>query len=106
MISTSPYNTSSFSITEDREKSNNKIDKRLTKVMKTINSDNKQLAILIADIITHLTKANPMKTNPIEGEAIILIDKQALSLDLAKQSDLLEIFSQTFPKSQFIILKK
>lgn len=60
------------------------------------------LIALIADIARRLAIANPALHNPLQGEAIVLIDEIDLHLHPGWQRKLIANFRKTFPKTQFI----
>lgn len=60
------------------------------------------LIALIADIARRLAIANPALSNPLHGEAVILIDEIDLHLHPGWQRKLIANFRRTFPKTQFI----
>ena len=61
------------------------------------------LIALIADIARRLAIANPGLTNPLLGEAVILIDEIDLHLHPAWQRKLVKYFRDTYPNAQFIV---
>lgn len=60
------------------------------------------LIALIADIARRLAIANPALSNPLQGEAIVLIDEIDLHLHPGWQRKLIANFRETFPNTQFI----
>ena len=57
----------------------------------------------MADIAKRLAIANPQSVNPLEEEAVILIDELDLHLHPKWQKTIVEDLRRTFPKCQFII---
>ena len=58
---------------------------------------------MIADIAKRLSIANPNSLNPLEEEAVILIDELDLHLHPKWQKEIVADLKRTFPNCQFII---
>lgn len=63
----------------------------------------KAVLSIVSDIAKRLSVANPHSKNPLEEEAIILIDELDLHLHPKWQKTIAEDLKRTFPKCQFII---
>ena len=63
----------------------------------------KAVLSVVADIAKRLSIANPDSVNPLEEEAVILIDELDLHLHPKWQKCIVEDLKRTFPKCQFII---
>ena len=63
----------------------------------------KAVLSVVADIAKRLSIANPESDNPLEEEAVILIDELDLHLHPKWQKCIVEDLKRTFPKCQFII---
>jgi len=67
-------------------------------------SDGEQGVIaLIGDIVKRLSEANPKLDNPLQGEAIIMIDEIELHLHPTWQRKIIKKLEAIFPNCQFII---
>lgn len=63
----------------------------------------KSLFSLVGDLARRMTIANPMLSDPLEGEGIVLIDEIELHLHPSWQKQIVRKLTETFPKIQFII---
>lgn len=63
----------------------------------------KAVLSVVADIAKRMSIANPDAVNPLEEEAVILIDELDLHLHPRWQKTIVEDFKRTFPNCQFII---
>ncbi len=63
----------------------------------------KAVLSVVADIAKRLAIANPDAENPLEEEAVILIDELDLHLHPRWQKTIVEDLKRTFPNCQFII---
>lgn len=63
----------------------------------------KAVLSVIADIAKRLSMANPDSPNPLEEEAVILIDELDLHLHPKWQKEIVDDLKRTFPKCQFIV---
>ena len=63
----------------------------------------KCLIALLGDLAQRLAICNPALENPLEGDAIVLIDELELHLHPVWQSSLIHNLLETFPNCQFII---
>lgn len=63
----------------------------------------KAVVALIADIALRMVVANPFKTNPLETEAIILVDELDIHLHPSWQAAIAEKIQKIFPRTQFVI---
>ena len=63
----------------------------------------KAVLSVIADIAKRLSMANPDSLNPLEEEAVILIDELDLHLHPKWQKEIVADLKRTFPNSQFIV---
>lgn len=63
----------------------------------------KAVLSVIADIAKRLSMANPDSSNPLEEEAVILIDELDLHLHPKWQKEIVADLKRTFPNSQFIV---
>jgi len=70
--------------------------------LKQLSDGELSLIALIADIARRLAIANPALDNPLQGDAIILIDEIDLHLHPGWQRKLIANFQRTFPNTQFI----
>lgn len=68
-----------------------------------LSSGEKMLLLLIADIARRLSIANPLRSNPLEGEGIVLIDEIELHLHPRWQRNIIPALNKTFPNIQFIV---
>ena len=58
---------------------------------------------LVADLVSRMVQANPDKDNPLESEAVVLIDEIDLHLHPSWQQRIIPDLCRTFPGVQFII---
>ncbi|WP_252384813.1 AAA family ATPase, partial [Escherichia coli] len=58
---------------------------------------------LVGDLARRLALVNPLSSNPLLGEAIVLIDEIDLHLHPKWQRDVLKKLTETFPNCQFIV---
>ena len=63
----------------------------------------KAVLSVIADVAKRLSIANPESSNPLEEEAVILIDELDLHLHPKWQKEIVADLKRTFPNCQFII---
>ncbi len=63
----------------------------------------KAVLSVVADIAKRLSVANPDSPNPLEEEAVILIDELDLHLHPRWQKNIVDDLKRTFPNCQFII---
>ena len=63
----------------------------------------KAVLSVVADIAKRMSLANPDSLNPLEEEAVILIDELDLHLHPRWQKTIVEDLKRTFPNCQFII---
>lgn len=63
----------------------------------------KAVLSVVADIAKRMSVANPDSLNPLEEEAVILIDELDLHLHPKWQKEIVEDLKRTFPNCQFII---
>ena len=63
----------------------------------------KAVLSVVADIAKRMSLANPDSSNPLEEEAVILIDELDLHLHPRWQKTIVEDLKRTFPNCQFII---
>lgn len=63
----------------------------------------KAVLSVVADIAKRLAMANPYSKNPLEEEAVILIDELDLHLHPKWQKTIVDDLKRTFPNCQFII---
>lgn len=63
----------------------------------------KAVLSVVADIAKRMSIANPASENPLEEEAVILIDELDLHLHPKWQKTIVEDLKRTFPNCQFII---
>jgi len=63
----------------------------------------KAVLSVVADIAKRLSLANPNSNNPLEEEAVILIDELDLHLHPKWQKTIVDDLKRTFPNCQFII---
>ena len=63
----------------------------------------KAVVALIADIALRMVVANPFKTNPLDTEAIILVDELDIHLHPSWQAAIAEKIQKIFPRTQFVI---
>ena len=63
----------------------------------------KSLIALIGDIARRLAVMNPGLENPLQGDGIVLIDEVDMHLHPKWQRSLVNQFSTTFPKCQFVL---
>ncbi|WP_353598656.1 AAA family ATPase [Raoultella ornithinolytica] len=68
-----------------------------------LSNGEKCLLALVGDLARRLALVNPLSSNPLQGEAIVLIDEIDLHLHPKWQRDVLKNFSETFPNCQFIV---
>lgn len=64
---------------------------------------NKAVLSVIADIAKRLSMANPDSQNPLEEDAVILIDELDLHLHPKWQKEIVDDLKRTFPNCQFIV---
>ena len=58
---------------------------------------------LAADLAWRMAQGNPHLDNPLESEAIVLIDEVDLHLHPSWQQRILDDLTRTFPNAQFIV---
>ncbi|NKX28632.1 AAA family ATPase [Rhodobacteraceae bacterium R_SAG6] len=63
----------------------------------------KIMLALVGDLARRLSHANPQMENPLEGEAIVLIDEIDLHLHPKWQRNAIERLAEVFPNCQFIV---
>lgn len=63
----------------------------------------KNLLALVMDLAIRMVEANPHLENPLEAEAIALIDEIELHLHPSWQIRVIQDLQKTFPKTQFIL---
>ena len=63
----------------------------------------KAVLSVIADIAKRLSMANPDSQNPLEEDAVILIDELDLHLHPKWQKEIVDDLKRTFPNCQFIV---
>ena len=63
----------------------------------------KCLIALLGDLAMRLAICNPALENPLEGDAVVLIDELELHLHPVWQGALIPGFLKTFPNCQFIV---
>lgn len=63
----------------------------------------KAVLSVIADIAKRLSMANPNSQNPLEEDAVILIDELDLHLHPKWQKEIVDDLKRTFPNCQFIV---
>lgn len=63
----------------------------------------KTVLAMVMDIASRMAEANPHKKNPLESEAIIMIDEVDLHLHPRWQQTILIDLQKTFPNAQFIV---
>ncbi|MDC5854883.1 retron Ec78 anti-phage system effector ATPase PtuA [Vibrio europaeus] len=63
----------------------------------------KSLLALIADLARRLTMLNPLLSNPLEGNGLVLIDEIDLHLHPSWQQKVIQRLESTFPNVQFIV---
>lgn len=68
-----------------------------------LSGEYKAVLSVIADIAKRLSIANPDSLNPLEEEAVILIDELDLHLHPKWQKEIVADLKRTFPNSQFIV---
>lgn len=76
------------------------IDKR---TLDQLSGGYKAVLALAADLAWRMAQANPHKHNPLESEAVVLIDEIELHLHPAWQQTILDDLTRTFPSAQFIV---
>ncbi|EGL2055532.1 AAA family ATPase [Escherichia coli] len=68
-----------------------------------LSNGEKCLLALVGDLARRLALVNPLSSNPLLGEAIVLIDEIDLHLHPKWQRDVLKKLTETFPNCQFIV---
>ncbi|MBO4835886.1 MAG: AAA family ATPase [Lachnospiraceae bacterium] len=63
----------------------------------------KCLIALLGDLAQRLAIANPTLSNPLEGDAVVLIDELELHIHPIWQSRLIDSLQKLFPNAQFLI---
>lgn len=63
----------------------------------------KSLMALVGDIASRLAMMNPELDNPLHGDGIILIDEVDMHLHPSWQRNLVQRFTDTFPKCQIVL---
>ncbi len=63
----------------------------------------KSLFSLVGDLARRITIANPVLSNPLQGEGIVMIDEIELHLHPKWQKEIILKLSETFPNIQFIL---
>lgn len=67
-------------------------------------SDGEKCTIaLFGDLARRMALANPVRTNPLEGTGVVLIDELDLHMHTSWQRKVLGVLKNTFPNIQFII---
>jgi len=72
-------------------------------IINQLSDGEKCLLALTGDLVRRLAIANPALPNPLEGEAIILIDEIDLHLHPQWQRSVMPKLESTFPNCQFIV---
>jgi predicted ATP-binding protein involved in virulence len=72
-------------------------------IINQLSDGEKCLLAMIGDLARRLAIANPDCLDPLEGEAIVLIDEIELHLHPKWQRNIISALKKTFPKCQFII---
>ncbi|MEN8217375.1 MAG: AAA family ATPase [Pseudomonadota bacterium] len=72
-------------------------------IINQLSEGEKSLLALTGDLVRRLAIANPALSNPLEGEAIVLIDEIDLHLHPQWQHAVIPMLEKTFPHCQFII---
>jgi len=78
-----------------------KNDQRLT--VNQLSDGEKCLMAMIGDLARRMSIANPLRTNPLEGEGIVLIDEIDLHLHPMWQRMVIPKLVEVFPNCQFLI---
>ena len=78
-------------------------DKGMDLQIEQLSGGYKAVLSVVADIAKRLAIANPRSKNPLEEEAVILIDELDLHLHPKWQKTIVDDLKRTFPKCQFII---
>ncbi|KJF77122.1 chromosome segregation protein SMC [Morganella morganii] len=68
-----------------------------------LSNGEKCLLALVGDLARRLALVNPLSSNPLLGDAIVLIDEIDLHLHPKWQRNILKNFAETFPNCQFIV---
>lgn len=71
--------------------------------MDQLSDGEKQVLVMTADIARRLSMVYPAETNPLEQEAVILVDEIELHLHPSWQRQILPAWRRIFPGSQFIV---
>ncbi len=74
-----------------------------TLTVNQLSDGEKCLMAMVGDIARRLSIANPGRNNPLEGEAVILIDEIELHLHPTWQHHILPCLLELFPNAQFIV---
>jgi predicted ATP-binding protein involved in virulence len=72
-------------------------------IINQLSDGEKCLLALTGDLVRRLAIANPALLNPLEGEAIVLIDEIDLHLHPQWQHAVIPMLEKTFPHCQFIV---
>jgi len=72
-------------------------------IINQLSDGEKCLLALTGDLVRRLAIANPALPNPLEGEAIVLIDEIDLHLHPQWQHAVIPMLEKTFPHCQFIV---
>jgi len=74
-----------------------------TLTVNQLSDGEKCLMALVGDLARRIAIANPKRSNPLEGEGIVLIDEIDLHLHPKWQRMVVPMLIKTFPRCQFII---
>ena len=72
-------------------------------IVNQLSDGEKCLLAMVGDLARRLAIANPAYSNPLKGEAIVLIDEIELHLHPLWQRKIISALKRTFPNCQFII---
>lgn len=78
-------------------------DKGMDLRIEQLSGGYKAVLSVVADIAKRLSIANPQSKNPLEEEAVILIDELDLHLHPKWQKTIVDDLKRTFPRCQFVI---
>jgi predicted ATP-binding protein involved in virulence len=72
-------------------------------IINQLSDGEKCLLAMVGDLARRLAIANPASENPLQGDAIVLIDEIELHLHPSWQRKIISALKKTFPNCQFII---
>ncbi len=91
------------SVTQERESVKPEDERDLTLEINQLSDGQRAVLALAADLARRMAQGNPHLDDPLESEAIVLIDEVELHLHPSWQQRILDDLLRTFSKTQFIV---